>query len=123
MSTLKLWSKRWSTARGWPAEEIDAGFDDYIEHFKGVLDDMCEGDAPPEIPPYLEWRDARIEMHDGDLGFSNMACDLCLTALGGERYAVTALPENPAENPDYLALEVCQDYLMWIANGELPFEE
>jgi hypothetical protein len=108
---------------GWPAEEIGTGFDDYIEHFKGVLDDMREGDAPPVIPPYLEWRDAKIEKHDGNLGFSNSACELCGTHLGGDRYAATALPENMAENRDYVALEVCSHCLMWLANGELPFEE
>lgn len=94
---------------GWPAEEIGASFDDYIEHWKDVLDDLTEDDAPPVIPPYIQWRDAKYEARDGYNEFSFAPCDHCGTHLGGARYEATALPENPAENRDYIALEICSD--------------
>jgi hypothetical protein len=46
----------------------------------------------------------RDENEDRDnLGFSHIECDLC-GALPGDRHAVTALPENPADNHDYYAV-------------------
>ena len=46
----------------------------------------------------------------GDLlGESHHRCDLCGSYLFGNRYAVTALPEDPATNPDEITLEVCED--------------
>ena len=62
----------------------------------------------------------RDENEDRDnLGFSHIECDLC-GALPGDRHAVTALPENPADNPDYIPLSVCEVCMYYIASGDLP---
>jgi len=55
-----------------------------------------------------------------DLGFSHEGCDLCGSNLGGDKYAATALPEDPSKNRDYIPLEICKDCLMFLANGDVP---
>lgn len=52
-----------------------------------------------------------------DLGFSWSGCDCCGSNLGGDKFAVAAWNEDMT---DYVPLRVCQDCLMFIANGELP---
>ena len=94
---------------GWPDEEHGITWGRYIEHLQGLLDDLDEG----------VWRQ-RDENEDRDnLGFSHIECDLC-GALPGDRHAVTALPENPADNHDYHALSACGDCMYYIATGDLP---
>lgn len=81
----------------------------------------------PEGFPYLVcgWpHDEYVRRHtpeseDESLGFTWSCCELC-GAMPGERYAVTALPPNPAENRDYVSFEVCGDCLNYVANGEEP---
>ena len=106
---------------GWPDEEHDITWVRYIEHLQNLLDDLDEGDPLPTFETFEHWVDRqRNENEDRDnLGFSHLRCDLC-DGLPSDRYAVTALPEDPAKNYDYIPLSVCGDCLQYIANGELP---
>lgn len=115
---------------GWPDEEHDdMTHGAYLRWCQSRMDGIIDrtppySNVPSEVtfPTFKGWRKAkRNEDGRGDLGFSTVECDLC-GALPGDRYAVTALPDNPAENDDYVALEVCGDCLMFIANGEEPAE-
>ena len=106
---------------GWPDEEHDITWGRYIEHLQGLLDDLDEGDPLPTFETFKHWVwRQRDENEDRDnLGFSHIECDLC-GALPGDRHAVTALPENPADNHDYLPLSVCEHCMCFVANGDLP---
>lgn len=117
---------------GWPREEFyrtveghlrckDCGHEE-VEHLSGtgffVEDDFnTECVKCGSTNTHLQIVDDQ-EMSD-ELGFSWSTCDLC-GALPGERCAVTALPENPRENHDYVPLRVCGDCLCYVANGDLP---
>lgn len=106
---------------GWPDEEHDITWDNYINELICRLEHWGEGEPEPYLPPFEAWKDMRRdEDQDRDnLGFSWNDCDLC-GGLAGDRHAVTALPNNPAENHDYVALSVCNSCLMYIANGDVP---
>jgi hypothetical protein len=108
---------------GWPMQEYGVEPDD--EKAYEEYREECEfNDEEPA--PFDAWmkgdRAADLEELDGkdDLGFMWSNCDLCNSGLGGDRYAATALPENPAENRDYVPLEICVDCLCWVANGDVP---
>lgn len=107
---------------GWPMQEYGVEPDDK----KAYQDYISECEFNDEDPaPFDAWmkgdRAADLEELDDafDLGFKRSNCDLC-GALPGNRYSAMALPESPAENPDYIALEVCKSCLGWIANGDVP---
>lgn len=103
---------------GWPDAEYGINFDAYIDHYKDKLDDLCEGEAPPTILDYEDWkREQREEDEEREnLGFSWETCDLC-GALPGDRHAVTAFN---ADMSDYIPLQVCGDCCCYIANGDEP---
>ncbi|NCC40911.1 MAG: hypothetical protein EOM21_15980 [Gammaproteobacteria bacterium] len=108
---------------GWPAAEHGVEWDDE-KAYAAYLEECAFSDE--EAAPFEVWmngdRQADLEELEGadDLGFRHSSCDLCGSFLEGDRYAATALPENPAENPDYIPLEVCGDCLYFIANGDVP---
>lgn len=107
---------------GWPAAEHGVEWDDE-KAYTAYLEECAFSEE--EAAPFEVWmkgdRAADLEELDGadDLGFYHASCDLCGSGPG-ERYAATALPENPSENPDYVPLEVCSDCLCWLANGDVP---
>lgn len=109
---------------GWPLEEHGVVSDEeraYEEYVEEYVEEF--GDTPYS---FKEWktriRDPQIEEIEasGDGGFSWEECDLCGNGLGGLRYSATALPDNPKENQDYIALSICGDCLQFIAYGEVP---
>ena len=106
-------------ACGWPDEEHGITWDSYICDLIKKLECWDEGEPKPHLPLFEEWVEGRREEDRDDLGFSWNDCDLC-GGLAGDRHAVTALPDNPAENHDYVALSVCNSCLMYIANGDVP---
>lgn len=108
-------------ACGWPDEEHGITWDNYINELICRLERWGEGEPEPYLPPFEAWKDMRRdEDQDRDnLGFSWNDCELCGSAPG-DRHAVTALPDNPAENHDYVALSVCGDCLCFVANGDVP---
>jgi len=99
---------------GWPDEEHGTTWGNYIDHLITMLEGRDDG-APLPTLTFEEWKN---EDRD-NLGFSWDDCDLCGSAPG-DRYAVTAMPTNPAENHDYVALSVCGDCLCFVANGDVP---
>lgn len=61
---------------------------------------------------------------DGDLGFSWSPCECCGCQLGGDRFkAVILQPKEGGGFDADIELEVCQDCLMYIANGDVPEDE
>ncbi len=106
---------------GWPDEEHGITHNAYVEAAMRELEDLNDGADIPQFPTFENWKKTqRDEDEDRDnLGFSSLRCDLC-GGLAGDRHAVTALPDNPAENHDYVALSVCGDCLCFIANGDVP---
>ena len=123
---LRAWYESFSTAAeslakqgynlvpGWPADEYNLSWDDYRNWCHDQLDKMDDGDNAPQMQPYIAWRDAR--MPDGDEGFTWMCCELC-GGKAGNRYAVSAVRQQPY---DYIPYSVCGDCLQYIANGTLP---
>ena len=99
---------------GWPADEYNLSWDDYRNWCHDQLDKMDDGDNAPQMQPYIAWRDAR--MPDGDEGFTWMCCELC-GGEAGNRYAVSAVRQQPY---DYIPYSVCGDCLQYIANGTIP---
>ena len=99
---------------GWPADEYNLSWDDYRNWCHIQLDNMDDGDNAPQLQPYIAWRDAR--MPDGDEGFSWTFCELC-GGKAGNRYAVSAVRQEPY---DYMPYLCCGDCLQYIANGDLP---
>ena len=109
---------------GWPDAEHGFTWYAYCDWAKELIDELPDGSDIGQFQTFKEWletkREERQNQSDGDdLGFSHHSCDLC-GAFPGDRYAVTALPDNPADNRDYVALSVCQDCLCYIANGDEP---
>ena len=100
---------------GWPAEEYNLGWDDYISWCHEQLDEVEEGDDVQPFPTYIAWRDERMP-EDENLGFSWDECELC-GAQAGDRYAASAI--NTEKN-DCVIYDVCGSCLQYIANGELP---
>ena len=99
---------------GWPADEYNLGWNDYISWCHDQLDEVEEGTDVQPFPPYEAWRDER--MPDGDEGFTWMCCELC-GGKAGNRYAVSAVRHEPY---DYIPYSVCGNCLQYIANGDLP---
>ena len=108
-------------ACGWPDEEHGITHSAYVLAFIEEMEDLNDGADIPQFPTFENWkRDRRsVDEYRDDLGFSHMKCDLCGSAPG-DRHAVTALPDNPAENHDYVALSVCKDCLYYTASGDVP---
>ena len=103
---------------GWPDAEYALSWSDYIDNCIALIDELPEGADVGTFLTYREWViDRRPD--DGDLGFCRDDCELC-GALPGNRHAVTALPSNPRDNHDYVALMACSDCLQYIANAEVP---
>ena len=99
---------------GWPADEYNLGWHDYISWCHDQLDEVEEGDDVQPFPTYAAWRDER--MPDGDEGFTWMCCELC-GGKAGNRYAVSAVRHEPY---DYIPYAVCSDCMLFIASGDLP---
>ena len=106
-------------ACGWPDEDQGITWDSYICDLIEKLECWGEGESKPYLPLFDEWKEGRREEDLDTLGFYWENCPLCGSAPG-DRHAVTALPDNPAENHDYVALSVCGDCLYYIANGDVP---
>ena len=106
---------------GWPDEEHGITHNAYVEAAIRELEDPEDGDDVKPWPSFEQWKVERrsVDEYRDDLGFSTIRCELCGSAPG-DRHAVTALPDNPAENHDYVALSVCNSCLMYIANGDVP---
>lgn len=106
---------------GWPDSEHGITHDAYIASCISELEDVYDNEDAPTFPTFEAWKEQmRKENEDRDnLGFSWQDCDLC-GALGGERYAATAFPSSIGDGTDYVPLEVCQDCIVYIANGEVP---
>ena len=109
---------------GWPDEEHGITHNAYVEAAIRELEDLEDGDDVKPWPSFEQWKVERrlVDEYRDELGFSTLRCELCGSAPG-DRHAVTALPDNPAENHDYVALSVCNSCIMYIANGELPDDE
>ena len=99
---------------GWPADEYNLSWDDYISWCHDQLDEVEEGGDVQPFPTYIAWRDAR--MPDGDEGFTWMCCELC-GGKAGNRYAVSAVRHEPY---DYIPYAVCSDCYQFVASGTLP---
>ena len=106
---------------GWPDEEHGITHSAYVLAFIEEMEDLDDGADIPQFPTFDNWKKVqRDEDEDRDnLGFSSLRCDLCGSAAG-DRHAVTALPDNPAENHDYEALSGCGDCLCLVANADVP---
>ena len=91
---------------GWPDEEFGITqfeYDQYVE-------DCAEDDIPAKsFEAWVEEKRGALGEQPGYNEFSWSRCDLCGSHLWGARYPLTALPEDPRSNPDYVALSVCQD--------------
>lgn len=105
---------------GWPDAWHGITHSAYIDMAITALEDLDDGADIPQFPTFENWKRYQRDSEElGNLGFSFDDCDLC-GDLPGERYAATALPPNPAENHDYVALSVCGGCLCYIANGDVP---
>lgn len=111
-------------ACGWPDEEHGITHSVYIDRATMALEDLDDGTDIPQFSTFENWKRYQRDQDEelDNLGFSWDDCDLCC-AKAGNRHAATALPDNPAENPDYVALSVCNSCIMYIANGEEPDDE
>lgn len=122
---------------GWPAEEFrqektaewvcnacEHRWHETITGHNVVRGDFDDSECG-ECGETLETRIVEIEDetdYSDELGFSHEECDTC-GALAGDRYAVTALPDDPKQRDNYYALKCCGDCLQWIANGEEPCDD
>ena len=106
---------------GWPDEEHGITHSAYVEAAMMELEDLEDGEDVKPWPSFEQWKVERrsVDEYRDELGFSHIRCELCGSAAG-DRHAVTALPDNPAENHDYVALSVCNSCLIYIANGDVP---
>ena len=106
---------------GWPDEEHGITHNAYVEAAMVELEDLEDGEDVKPWPSFEQWKTERrsVDEYRDELGFSWDDCDLC-GGLAGDRHAVTALPDNPAENHDYVALSVCNSCIVYIANGDVP---
>lgn len=99
---------------GWPADEYNLGWNDYISWCHAQLDEVEEGADVQPFPTYVAWRDERMPEEEGELSWHD--CELC-GGKAGNRYAVSAVRHEPY---DYIPYSVCGDCLQYIANGDLP---
>jgi len=100
---------------GWPADEYNLSWDDYLNWCRDQLDNMEEGEDAPQLPRYIVWRDERMPEEESQ-GFTWMCCELC-GGKAGNRYAVSAVRHEPY---DYIPYAACSDCMLFIANGTLP---
>lgn len=125
---------------GWPDEEFgisEDAYEDYLlDQYSEYLDECVDEATEPEpfdtwkckLLPFDEWRDAKLEEqgeNPGDEEFSRSECDCCGSPLAGSRHAATILHMNKEQDGavPYTPLSVCQDCLMYIANGDVPDDE
>lgn len=109
---------------GWPAEERGLGKSDW-ESYCDDLAEECAEEGVPFMPlDYESWYEKQIAERgeeDETTEFSWQQCDLC-NAQAGSRHHATAFHKDFPANTDYIALEVCDDCLCYIANGDVPNE-
>jgi hypothetical protein len=103
---------------GWPDHEHGIHWDAYRSDCLDLVDAMQPGDDAPVFKPFKEWCESeRDKIPDrNDLGFYTKRCCLC-QSFPGDRFAVTAFDDSME---DYDTLAVCNDCLIYIANGETP---
>lgn len=121
---------------GWPDEEHGITHANYLEDVEEYtmnvmslhMHDVEHGGDMPSFtvhpPSFEEWKKSCREANQerDDLGYRIDKCELCGDHWSGNRYAATALPQNPSEDKGYIALSICGACLQYIANGELPGE-
>jgi hypothetical protein len=111
---------------GWPDAEENLTHEDYLEWALEQAQDMVgETDENEDVVlkpilSYRTWVERGREDVCDDIEFSHLPCDLCGDHLGGARHKMSALPENPAENQDFISLEVCSSCLMYALYDEEP---
>ena len=105
---------------GWPDAMYGIYHERYIYHCSDTVSDTPDGESVPLLPTFEEWKQKERSMIPDDLGFSTNCCDTC-GSLPGIRYAATAMPSDLADK-DYVALTVCEDCVLYIANGETPID-
>ncbi len=102
---------------GW--HDAEHGFDwaSYCDWAKDLIDEMDESEGIGAFQTFKEWVEMKREEEPerDNLGFSPIPCELC-DALAGDRHAVTAMYNDG----EYETLAVCEDCLMYVANGDLP---
>ncbi len=103
---------------GWPDPEHGIHWDAYRSDCMSLVDAMQPDDDAPVFKPFKEWCESeRDKIPDrNDLGFHPRRCCLC-QSFPGDRFAVTAFDDSME---DYDTLAVCNDCLIYIANGETP---
>jgi len=109
---------------GWPDAERWLSESYWQDYCDGQAEDAAEEGTPYMPLSYEDWREREIAERgeeDEQTEFSWQSCDLC-GALAGSRHHATAFHTDFPENQDYIALEVCDDCVCWIANGDVPNE-
>jgi len=93
--------------------------DRYLEGLEHVSTGDCPGCVDCGLEDVTDANDCidRIEIAS-EGSFSWSPCECCDSSLGGDRHPAHAV--NP--EGDILHLDVCQDCLMYLANGEEPEE-
>lgn len=90
---------------------------DGLKHLAVSLVGDCES---CRFPYSTDPEDFKRRVEAGELndegGFSWSSCDACGSHLGGQRYSAHAFTEKG----ERLHLEVCEDCLVFIANGDEP---
>lgn len=121
-------------ALGWPDEELGLGVSSYLDWLDDQYEDYkykCEYEEfevkdfevfAAEMTPYEEWREKEMErIGDGSDEFSRAPCELCGNNLAGSRHPATLFSyENKEVYTPYI---VCQDCLMYLANGDVPDDD
>lgn len=110
---------------GWPDEEHGYDWCAYIDWARDEVDNVYEGEDVGPIQTFDQFKAMRRDENPDrdDLGFSHENCELC-GAMPGDRYAVTAFPEdvaNAVSEGNYITLMVCDACLQYIVNNELPY--
>jgi len=107
-------------AMGWPEAEYGICHENYINYCSDTVNETPDNESVPLLPTFEEWKQKERSMIPDDLGFSTNCCDTC-GSLPGIRYAATAMPSDLADK-DYVTLTVCEDCVLYIANGETPVD-
>ena len=105
---------------GWPDDKDRTLHENYISYCEMSVTITQYGESVPPLPTFEEWKQKVRSMTPDDLGFSTNCCDTC-GSFPGIRYAATAMPSDLADK-DYVALTVCEDCVLYIANGETPVD-
>ena len=79
---------------GWPADEYNLGWNDYIIWCHDQLDEVEEGADVQPFPTYAAWRDER--MPDGDEGYTwSVPCATSPMTTSRTQCAATACSTSP----------------------------